>query len=98
MYEQRVGSVKIGETSISSKIRRIYTNNYSALDRFDRFWYQIVYPFKHMNWRTYFAWCVLKQGLVNAHVAYMKYLNKKIPIRHFCESVIKEFVKESSNK
>lgn len=83
-----------GEDSNAGKIRRFYTNNYSALDRFDRLWYEIVYPYPHRKWRVYFAWCVLNQALVNSYVAYMKETDKLIPIREFYSSVVDDFANE----
>jgi len=88
----------VGEDSISGKLRSIYTQNYSALDRFDRFYYQVQYPFSHRNWKAYFAWCVLQQALVNAFVAYMKDRNRAIPIRDFYILVVDEFCKEMEVK
>lgn len=93
-YERRVGEIQYGEGSISGQIRRHYTDNYSALDRFDRFWYQIVYPYSARSWKSYFTWCVIQQALVNAYVAYMKHKNKKIPLREFYELIVDEYAAE----
>ena len=80
--------------SVPGQIRRHYTENYSALDRFDRLWYEVVYPFPQRSWRTYFAWCVVHQALVNAYVAYIKHTDERIPIRQFYEMVIVEYSSE----
>jgi hypothetical protein len=41
--EDAVGSPASGETSVSGRIRRYYTNTYKSLDQFDQIWYECTY-------------------------------------------------------
>ena len=95
-FQRRIGENQLDEDSVSGFIRRHYTNNYSALDRFDRLWYEVVYPFPQRSCKTYFAWCVLQQAAVNAYIAYIKHKNKRIPIRDFYEMVVNDYATEKS--
>ena len=90
--DAKLGPIQHGEESISGIVRRFYTNNYSALDRFDRYWYKIAYPTHNKNWETYYVFCLLHQVVVNAFVAYCKHINRCVEIKEFLKILIYEYV------
>jgi hypothetical protein len=88
----KLGPISHGEDSISGIIRRFYTNNYSALDRFDKYWYSIAYPTHSKDWEVHFTFSLLHQAVVNTFVAYCKLQERCIPILDFVELLINEYV------
>src|SRR5689334_2406498 len=64
-----IGS-KIGEATksggASAQLRRFYTNNYGALDRFDRLWYEMKFVAHPRDWESHFCWSLLHSAVVNA--------------------------------
>jgi len=97
-FEDALGPVQDGEYSISGRVRRFYTNNYSAVDRFDSLWYRIEYPIKIKSWETYYTFCLLQQSIVNAYVCYCKLKDSKIPILDFLELVVAEYSVECDDR
>jgi hypothetical protein len=87
-FEDALGPIQDGEASISGRVRRFYTNNYSALDRFDSHWYRIEYPLRIMSWENYYTFSLLQQSVVNAYVAYCKLVDEKIPILSYIKLVV----------
>lgn len=90
--EGRLGPVQRGTDSISGTVRSFYTKNYSALDRFDRYWYDITYPTYQKHWETYLSFCLLHQAVVNSFIAYCKLKDQKMKVRQFLRVVINEYV------
>ena len=89
--EGRIGPVQHGTESISGVVRTFDTKNYSALDRFDRYWYDITYPTYQKRWEAYMSFSLLHQAVINAFVAYCKLKDTKIKVRQFIRLVIREY-------
>ena len=89
--EGRLGPIQSGTDSISNIVRKFYTKNYSALDRFDRYWYDLVYPSYNKDWNTYFTFCLLHQAVINSFVAYCKLKDEKMKVKDYVALVLDEF-------
>lgn len=89
--EGRLGPIQSGTDSIPNIVRQFYTKNYSALDRFDRYWYDLVYPSYSKDWRTHFTFCLLHQAVINSFVAYCKLKDEKMKVKVYVELVLQEF-------
>ncbi len=89
-----IGS-KIGETTkadgASAQLRRFYTNNYGALDRFDRLWYEMRFVTHPRDWESHFCWSLLHSAVVNARAVYCSARNERIAMRPFLTLLVNEF-------
>ena len=92
--ESRIGEAQPGEDSVPGVIRRHYTDNYSMLDRFDRLWYQAKYPIACKSWEVYFSWALLHQAIINAHIAYCKCVDRRLPVMEYFRLVVEDFVQQ----
>lgn len=79
-----------GDSSVSGRIRRFYTNNYKSLDQFDQLWYECAYEKREKFWETTYAWAVILDCFVNARSAYCEALSIYEPMKDFINSVIQE--------
>lgn len=86
---------KIGEPTAkegpSSQLRRFYTNNYGALDRFDRLWYEMRYLIRPRDWESHFCWSLLHAAVINARSVWCAAREQRIPLRDFLQSLIATF-------
>lgn len=59
------------------------------LDRFDRLWYEQRCVLILKDWRVYFTWSVLHQGVINAYVACVKHReNRELTFASFLDEVL----------
>ena len=90
-FQEKIGELSTGDSSHAGTVRRFYTDNYSAVDCFDRLWYETKYPFSCRDYETYFAYCLLHQAVINAWAAWCIFSGKRIPIIKFIEEVVSEY-------
>lgn len=83
----------IGPTSHAgapSEIRRFYTDNYSALDRFDRLWYEMRFLAHPHDWISYFTWCFIHSAVINARAVWCASQKRRVPLKDFFELLLRE--------
>jgi hypothetical protein len=95
-FQEKIGELSTGDSSHAGTVRRFYTDNYSAVDRFDRLWYETKYPFSCRNYETYFAYCLLHQAVINAWAAWCTFSGRRIPIMNFIEEVVSEYTRKNT--
>lgn len=81
----------VGPTSqsgLAADIRRFYTDNYSALDRFDRLWYEMKFLAHPRDWKSYFSWNLIHCAVVNARAVWCAVQQRHVPLREFLELLI----------
>jgi len=87
---------KIGEATAaggsSSQLRRFYTLNYPALDRFDRFWYEMEFKPRPTQWESHFSWSLLHATVVNSRSVWCCAHEVRIPMREFLVNLINSFI------
>jgi hypothetical protein len=72
----------------SAQLRRFYTDNYGALDRFDRLWYEIKFFGHPRDWESHFCWSLLHSAIVNARALYCVARNERVAMRPFLEGLL----------
>lgn len=83
----------IGPTSpegLPAEVRRFYTDNYSALDQFDRLWYEMKFIDHARDWESYFAWSFIHCAFINARAVYCTSQNRRVPLKEFLEQFVND--------
>lgn len=86
-----------GDSSVSGRIRRFYTNNYKSLDQFDQLWYECAYDKREKYWETTYAWAVILDCFINARSAYCEATSKYEPLKDFIATTIQELRENIDN-
>ena len=76
-----------------SLVRRFYTDNYPALDRFDRLWYEMKFLPHSRDWESYFTWSLLYATVVNARSVWCAATGERVSMKEFLETLVKDYVK-----
>jgi hypothetical protein len=76
----------------SSQLRRFYTNNYPALDRFDRLWYEMRFLIRPRDWESHFCWSLLHATVVNARSVWCAASNKRVTMIEFLRNLVDCYV------
>jgi hypothetical protein len=92
LLESRLGD-PTRESGSSSLLRRFYTNNYPALDRFDRLWYEIKFFARPRDWESHFCWSFLHATVVNARAIYCAATSTRISIIDFLRDLVDCYAK-----
>lgn len=80
----------------SSQLRRFYTDNYGALDRFDRLWYEMRFRIRPRDWESHFTWSLLHTAVLNARAAWCAAHQERLPLKTFLQQLVSSFVDELS--
>ncbi len=75
----------------AAQLRRFYTNNYGALDRFDRLWYEMRFLERPHDWESHFVWSLLHTAVVNARAAWCAAHNERLPLMTFLQRLIASY-------
>lgn len=88
-------SSKIGEpTGVdgpAATLRRFDTNNYPALDRFDRLWYEMRFVHHPRDWQSHFCLSLLHSAVVNARAVYCSAAGARTPMREFLRALVADY-------
>lgn len=90
LLESKIGPLS-SQDGISGHIRKFYTQNYSALDKFDRLWYEMKFPINARDWRSYFCWSLLHTAVVNARSAWCLAHGTRVPLKDFLRDLVQEY-------
>lgn len=80
----------------SAQLRRFYTDNYGALDRFDRLWYEMRFRIRPRDWEAHFTWSLLHAAVINARAAWCATHEERLPLKTFLQHLVSSFVDEIS--
>lgn len=94
LIEATVG--KTNTSDISALIRRHYTDNYAALDRFDRLWYETKFPCRTRDWKSYFCWSLLHCAVINARAAWCLSHRTRVTMKDYIKNLIADAREECS--
>ena len=87
---------KIGDPTAaagsSSQLRRFYTRNYPALDRFDRLWYEMEFIPDPRDWQSHFCWSLLHATVVNTRSVWCSANESRVPLKLFLRQLVDTFV------
>lgn len=90
LVESKIGK-PTSSTGSSSQLRRFYTNNYPALDRFDRLWYEMKFLAHPRDWESHFCWSLLHAAVVNARSVWCSAAERRVPMIDFLQSLIASY-------
>jgi hypothetical protein len=90
LLEAKLGP-KTATDGPSAQLRRFYTNNYSALDRFDRLWYEMRFFIRPRDWETHFCWSLLHSAVINARAAWCAAHGERVPLKQFLSRLVAKF-------
>lgn len=90
LIESKVGPITASDGP-SSHLRRFYTDNYSALDRFDRLWYEMCFLAHARDWESYFCMSLLHAGVLNARSAWCAAHGTRVPLMEFLGALTATF-------
>lgn len=82
LIESKVGGPTASKGS-SSQLRRFYTDNYPALDRFDRLWYEMRFLAHPRDWESHFCWSLLHAAVVNARSVWCTLTEERVSMIDF---------------
>lgn len=75
----------------AAQLRRFYTDNYPALDRFDRLWYEMRFRTHPRDWHSHFCWSLLHVAVINARSVWCAFQGERIPLKDFLEQLIARY-------
>lgn len=84
--ESAVGPTVAG--GLPAQVRRHYTTGYAALDRFDRLWYEMKFPCRSRDWKSYFCWGLIHCAVINARAAWCLASNQRVTIKDFLAQLV----------
>ena|SRR5215207_8145068 len=90
LVESKIGP-KHGSDGPSAQIRRFYADNYQALDRFDRVWYEIRYHLRPRDWESHFCWSLLQVAVINARTIWCAAHGRRVPMKVFLGDLVSSF-------
>lgn len=92
LVESKIGlpTTKGGSSSL---LRRFYTKNYPALDRFDRLWYEMRFFIRPKDWQSHFCWSLLHSTVVNARSVWCATRGERIPMLSFLRNLVDSYSK-----
>lgn len=85
-----IGPATQGDTPY--EVRRFYTDNYPALDRFDRLWYEMKFLSHPHDWISYFTWSFIHSAVINARAAWCAVQKRRVPLWDFLGLLVSDFV------
>lgn len=91
LVEGKVGAPTASAGS-SSQLRRFYTNNYPALDRFDRLWYEMKFLAHPRDWESHFCWSLLHAAVVNARSVWCAAHGQRVTMIDFLRALVASYV------
>lgn len=97
LIESKVGVPSVSGGS-SSQLRRFYTDNYPALDRFDREWYNIESTIRPSDWESHFCWSLLQAAVINARTVWCATREERVPTTDFLNDLVSGYVNSLENK
>ena len=96
LLESKVGA-KTSTDGSSALLRRFYTNNYSALDRFDRLWYEMRFIRGPRDWESHFCWSLLHSAVINSRTAWCAAHGDRVPLKTFLKRLVSAFADTMNN-
>jgi hypothetical protein len=69
LIESKIGPT-LGADGPPAQVRRFYADNFQAVDRFDREWYEIQFNPGARNWVSHFCWSLIHSAILNARAAW----------------------------
>lgn len=90
LVESKIGSATSSRGS-SAQLRRFYTDNYPALDRFDRLWYEMRFLIRPRDWESHFCWSLIHATVVNARTVWCVANNKRVSMIEFLKGLVKAY-------
>ena len=58
-------------------ISNFYRSHFNSVDLMDRFWYNIIWEHRTMDWRVHFSWALIHVAVINAWVSYCEIVGPK---------------------
>jgi len=92
LIESKIGP-KLGSDGAAAQIRRFYAENYQALDRFDRVWYEIRYHTRPRDWESHSCWSLLHAAVINARTVWCAAQGRRVPILDFLANLVSSFAR-----
>ena len=90
LVESKIGSPTASQGS-SAQLRRFYTDNYPALDRFDRLWYEMRFVIRPRDWESHFCWSFIHATVVNARSVWCAANDKRVSMIDFLKGLVKAY-------
>ena len=90
VLENKIGP-KEGSAGPAAQVRRFYTDNYQALDQFDRLWYEIRFRTHPRDWESHFCWSLLHTAVVNARSVWCRLHDQRVPLKVFLSRLVAGF-------
>jgi hypothetical protein len=97
LIESKIGSPTKVDGS-SSQLRRFYTNNYPALDRFDRLWYEMRFFIRPRDWESHFCWSLLHTAVINARSVWCAVSDRRVSMVEFLSGLVSAFAASVENE
>lgn len=91
--EANVGPIT-HDDGLPAAIRRHYVDDYSALDRFDRLFYEMTFLSHPHDWESHFRWGLIHCAVINARAAWCVRKNQRVPLQDFLRELIDEAAKQ----
>lgn len=97
LLESKIGP-KTPNGGPAAQVRRFYTDNYPALDRFDRLWYEMRFRTHPRDWHSHFCWSFLHVAVINARSVWCAIRGERIPLKAFLERLVSRFAETQGKR
>lgn len=78
-------------SGLPNGIRRTYTDNYTALDHFDRDWYFIRFFDHSHDWESFFTWSLIHCAIINARAVWCAKIGRRVTVKEFMAEAVRAY-------
>lgn len=82
-------------SGLPGTIRRSYTENFSALDHFDRDWYSIRFLHHPKDWKSHIVWSLLHGAIINARAVWCAHVKERMSVMDFLGVILAAYAHDS---
>lgn len=83
---------KLGEDGPAAELRDFYRDNYQALDRFDRAWYEMCFLPGARDWLSYYSWSLLHTSVINARTIWCAAHGRRVAVKEFLRLLVSNYI------